>query len=278
MTAPPFCFPVRALLHRAVQTGFIRFRTARIKRTVGYSITQNRRRLHPVCNLRGKQCFRVRVARSAQDRAGCTRLQHPPAAQNQHPVTACGDGNIMRDNELRRVRENGVQKRKKLRSPGFVQSIRRLIGDEQPCPRARRQRDCHALRHAAGKLEGILVQNRLRRVKACQTQLFCRQCQEFFARQTELFQAVIELLPHRARRKQKLRAVLRNIHELVAAQCLQMSPCGKLCAVHLDVAAPHLHVRREKSQNGQRQHRFARAGFPDDCQPFPGRNREGNVS
>ena len=183
----------------------------------------------------------------------------------------------MRDNELRRVRENRVQKRKKLCTPGFVQSVRRLIRDQKPRPGAGCQRDRHALRHAAGELKGILVQKRLRRVKARKTQLFCRQCREILARQAELFQAVIELLSHRARGEQKFRAVLRNINKLVAAQRLQLFSCGKRRAVHLDTAALHPHVCRKKPQNRECQHGLARAGLADDRQPLPGRKRKRNV-
>ena len=176
----------------------------------------------------------------------------------------------MRDNELRRVRENRIQEREKLRTPGFVQSVRWLVGNQKPRPGARRQCDCYALRHTAGKLKRILVQNRLRRIKACKTQLFCRQRRKNFARQAELFQAVIELLSHRARGEQKLRTVLRNIDHFVAAQRLQLFAGRKRCAVHLDTATLHPHVRGEKPQNRECQHGLARAGLADDRQPFPG--------
>ena len=183
----------------------------------------------------------------------------------------------MRDNELRRVRENRIQEREKLRTPGFIQSVRWLVGNQKPSPGARRQCDGYALRHTAGKLKRMLVQNRLRRIKACKTQLFCRQRWKNFARQAELFQAVIELLSHRARGEQKLRTVLRNIDHFVAAQRLQLFATGKRRAVHLDTAALHPHVRREKPQNGQRQHCFPRAGFADNCQPLSGRKRKRNI-
>lgn len=65
MAAPPFRLFVRMFLHLAVQTGFVCLRAAGVKRTAGCTFAQNRRRLHPVCDLRGKQRFRVWVAWSA---------------------------------------------------------------------------------------------------------------------------------------------------------------------------------------------------------------------
>ena len=68
----------------------------------------------------------------------------------------------MGNDQLRRIREKAVQKGKRLLLAVLIQSVGRLIRNQQPCFGAKRQCDGHTLRHTAGKLEGILLQNGFR--------------------------------------------------------------------------------------------------------------------
>ena len=63
----------------------------------------------------------------------------------------------MRDNELRRVRENRIQEREKLRTPGFIQSVRWLVGNQKLRTARDGCRDTDALSHSAAELFWIIL-------------------------------------------------------------------------------------------------------------------------
>ena len=109
---------------------------------------------------RRHQPFRVRVERIAHDLADLADLGDAPGIHHRHPVRRLGDhAHVMGDEHHRRamLARQALQHRDDLRLNRDVERGRRLVGDDERGFGAKRERDHHALAHAARELVRIVV-------------------------------------------------------------------------------------------------------------------------
>ena len=120
----------------------------------------------------------------------------------------------MGDDQLCRIRKKSVQKGQRLLFAILIQTVGRLIRDQQLCLGAKCQSDGHPLGHTAGQLECIPVQDGLRLGKSHLRQLFAGKRLSLRCCNAQLCNAVKHLAADASGRVKKLMPVLRDVYDL----------------------------------------------------------------
>ena len=177
----------------------------------------------------------------------------------------------MRDEQHRCAGKERIEVLQEERGVVSVDALGWFVCDDEAGLPGRGHGHHHALRHAAGELEGIAAQHASGIVKphAPQQGLHCGF--SLRARYSVAGQRIVHLASHRQRRIEKVCAALRNQNMAAAEQRAALPPRqGQQLLPFPADAAFRAAVFRQKAEDRQRSHGLSAAGRADDSQALPG--------
>src|SRR5256886_33250 len=225
----------------------------------------------------------IGVPRRMQHVANRADLDDAARVHDRDTICGLGDNShVVGDQHDRRapLARDALDERDDLRLHGHVERGGRLVGDQQDRLRGERQRDDHALAHAAGELVRVMVEARLRSRDADFGEQ--RQCPlpQLLSRQPEMrADRLLELPADREQRIERAERVLEHDADAPAADGAQrgLRPPVDALPFEPDFARGEAPRGLEQSHDGEAGERLAGARLSHHPEHFAARHRERHV-
>src|SRR6266480_3894906 len=225
----------------------------------------------------------IGVLRRMEHVADRTDLDDAARIHDRDAIGGLGDdAHVVRDQHHRRAAfaRDALHEHDDLRLHRHVERRGRLVGDQQDRLRGERERDDHALAHAAGELVRIVVETRLRSRDADFGEQ--RQCplSQVLSRKPEMrADRLLELRADRVERIERAERVLEHDADAPAADGAQGRVRQPVDAPPFepDFARGEASRRLEQPHDGEAGERLAGARLADHAEHFAARHGKGHV-